>query len=96
LLDSTKRVNRTAIVVGHTVRARRKNKKTKKEIEEEIEEELEEKLEEDLGGPLLNQRLLTPRLLILVPSNILVLLVFQNSSPFFFLSLLFDFDILFP
>jgi hypothetical protein len=59
------------MVAGRAARARRRNKGTEKEIEEEIEEEPEIEPEEDLGGPLPNQRSLTPSLLTLVPSNIL-------------------------
>jgi hypothetical protein len=68
LSDSTKRVNRTAIIAERAARARRRDEGTEEEIEKEIKEEIEKEIEEEpemepeknLGGPLPNQRSLTP------------------------------------
>jgi hypothetical protein len=64
LSDSTKKVNRTAIIAGRAARAKRRNKGTEKEIEEEIKKKPEIEPEKDLGGPLPNQRSLTPSLVL--------------------------------
>jgi hypothetical protein len=51
LSDSTKKINRIAIITRRAAYARRKNKGTEKEIEKEIEKELEEELEKTWEVP---------------------------------------------